>query len=811
MTSAPNWLNDLIQDLQYTFRTLRREAGFTTFAVLIAGLGIGASSTVFSVVNALLVRPLPFHDPKSLMWIAGDAKDGNLSGVTLQVGHLIDLRDTNKSFAELAGYFAFYGVGDAKLTSNGEPERLSEVPVSQNFFPVLGVKPVLGRTFNDEESKWNAPKTVLLSHGFWKRRFASDPTIVGRSLTINDRPAAVIGVLPESFDFGSVFAPGSRIDLFSAFPLSPETNRWGNTLAVVGRLKPGVGPGGAQAELTPLAAEIERRHPERNTLRPRITPLEEKVSGRVKPALFVLGCAVAVVMLIVCANLSNLQLGRMAARQKEMAIRTALGAGRYRLIRQLLTESIVLSCSGAVLGLFLAWAGTRALTQLQGVSIPLLDSVRLDSEAVAFTLLTAVATGIIFGLMPALQVRVFGVYEALKDGTRGSSSGRRHAWIRNALVVSEIAFACVLLVGAGLLMRSFLQVLDVNLGFRPQHAAMVRIDPGRNYSTQPQRNAYFDEALRVVRELPGVEGAGLSDALPLGRNRSWGFGVKGRVFARGTYPSGFVRVISDGYFRSMGISLREGRDFAPTDDPAHKGVIIINETLAKSLWPNESAIGKLLQFRPEREIIGVVGDVRHIALEQASGPEFYIPIRQTNDYASVDLVVRSTHSTADLAPMVRAALKSLDPNLPSKEFRTLQQLVDKSVSPRRFVVLFLAGFAAFALMLASLGIYGVISYSVTRRTQEIGIRAALGASAASLQMKVLRETLVLAATGMAIGMIASWFLARALGTLLFGITPGDPATYVGMLLVLTAVSSLAGYLPARRAARIDPMIALRAD
>lgn len=809
--SISHWTSDLLQDLRYTVRNLRREAGFTTLALLIVGLGIGASSTIFSVLNAVLIQPLPFNDPSRLVWIANKAPDGNLSGQTVQVGHFLDLREANRSFSDLAAYFAFYGVGDSKLTGSGEPERVSQVPVSQNFFPLLGVRPLLGRLFTDDECKWNGPKAVLLSHGLWKRRFASDSNIAGQKLTIDDAAVTIAGVLPESFDFSTVFAPGTRIDMYSPFPLTAETNGWGNTLAIIGHLKPGVSLESAQSETTALGVQIRNQHPERNNFNPRLTFLEQQVSGRLRPALFVLACAVAVVMLIVCANLSNLQLARSTSRQKEMAIRAALGAGRSRLIRQTLTESIVLSCGAAVLGMILAVVGTRALAHLDGVSIPLLKNVRIDLTTLGFTVLTAIVAGILFGLLPALQVPAIAVHDTLKDRGRGMGEGRRHAWIRGTLVVSEIAFACLLLVGAGLLIRSFLRVLDVNLGFRPERAVAIRIDPSSRVRGREQRNAYFDEALRLAKTVPGVEGAGLTDALPLGRNRSWGVGAKGQTYTPGNYPSAFVRIISDGYFQAMGIPLRAGRDFTPRDNTAGKLVIIVNETLARRLWPGQNPIGQFVQFKPEREVVGVVGDVRHIALEQSSGSEMYLPIRQGDDYASVDLVVRSRLSNAEIGPAIRRALLPIEPNLPANEFRTIQQLVDKSVSPRRFVVMLLGGFAGFAVLLAALGIYGVISYSVARRTQEIGIRMALGASAGDLQRRIILQTLGLASIGMAIGLTASWLLARTMASLLYGVTASDPVTFIGMMAVLTLVAAAAGYLPARRASRIDPMLALRAS
>jgi predicted permease len=806
----PVW-DSLLQDIRYTLRMLRRDAGFTAFAVLIVGLGIGASSTIFGVVNALLLRPLPFRDPSHLVWIANHDERG-LSGQTTQVGNLLDLREQNQSFEDLAAYFAFYGVGDNKLTGQGEPGRLSGVPVSQNFFPLLGVQPQLGRLFTAEECKWNGPKAVLLSHGLWVRRFASDPGIVGRPLTLNDQPVTVAGVLPASFDFASVFAPGSHIDLYLPFPLSAETDRWGNTMAIIGRLKPGVSLGSAQAEVSILADRITKAHlRERNDFEGKLTLLEDHVSGRIRPALAVLACAVAVVMLIVCANLSNLLLARTATRQKEIAIRTALGAGQGRLIRQVLTESVVLSFCGAALGLILAIGGTRSLAHLDAISIPLLQNVRTDATAVGFTLLMAVLTGLIFGMVPALQVPSAALHDALKDTSRGSTGGKARGWIRDALVVSEIAFACVLLVGAGLLIRSFLRVLDVNLGFRPESAVAVRVDPARQFSGPAQQNAYFDEVLRRVKDIPGIQAAGLTDVLPLGRNRSWGAGAKGQVYLPGQYPNAFVRIVSDGYLRTMGIPLRAGRDLSERDTPSTELVIMVNETMARMLWPGQNALGQIVRADKERRVVGVVGDVRHLALEQGAGLEMYIPIRQIDDFSSVDLVVRSRLPLAELAPAVRAALKPIEPNLPGNDFRTLQQLVDKAVSPRRFVVMLLAGFAAFALILASLGIYAVVSYSVSQRTQEIGIRMALGASAADLQMRVILQTLALSAAGMLLGVAGSWALARALKGFLFGVTSTDPVTFIGMLIVLTSVAVMAGYLPARRASRIDPMVALRAN
>ena len=805
-------LDNLLQDLRYTFRTLRRDAAFTTFAVLIIGLGIGASTTLFSVVNTLLLRPLPFRDPERLMWITNH-DSGGLSGATTQVGALLDLRAQNQSFSDLAGYMAFYGVGDSVLSGKGEPERLSGVPVSQNFFPVLGVQPQIGRLFTPEECKWRGPKVALISHGLWVRRFASDPEIVGRALTLDNEPVMVVGVMPAWFDFASIFAPASRIDLYFPFPLSAETNRWGNTMAIIGRLKPGVPAARANAEIQFLGSQITKAHPERNDFEGRAVPLKEHVSGGLRLALIVLSCGVGAVMLIVCANLSNLLLARMAARRKEIAIRTALGAGRARLVRQMLTEGITLSVCGAALGVLLAVAGTRALTRLDSVSIPLLQNVHLDAAAVACTLGIALLAGVIFGLGPAFHTPAGVMHDALKDSSRGSTEGKERRWIRSALVVSEIAFASVLLVGAGLLMRSFVRVLDVNMGFQPDRAISVRVDPDSRYRTGEQQNAYFDEVLRLTRAVPGVQAAGLTDALPLGRNRSWGAPAKGVVYGPGDFPDAFVRVVSDGYARAMGIPLRAGRDLSPRDTPKTEPVIVVNETMARRLWPGQDAVGKIIvgACGGDRRVVGIVGDVRHLALEEGAGNEMYIPVRQCQDWSSVDLVVRTTGAPEEIAGGVRDALKQIAPNISPKEFRPLERLVDKSVSPRRFVVTLLGGFAVFALILASLGIYALISYSVTQRTQEIGIRMALGASAGDLQAGIIFETLRLAAVGMLLGATAAWLMARLLRGLLFGVTATDPATFLGMLAALTLVAAVAGYVPAYRASRIDPAVALRAS
>ncbi len=802
-----SWLESLAGDLKYGFRGMRRNAGSTVFAILIAGLGIGGASTVFSVVNALLLRPLPFRDPGQLVWIS------NGENYSTQTEHYSDLRDQNQSFSDLAGWSGTYSSGDRELTGTGEPERLTSVPVTGNFFPLLGVAPAIGRSFTREETegKYSAPPAMLLSYSFWRRRFHSDPAVVGQKLTLDNQPVMVVGVLPASFDFAGIFAPGTPIDIFVPWPLKDDTKPHGNTMSIIGRLKPGATVQSAQAELTVLAKRLESQHPDRNPVFPRLVPLERHVSGQVRPALLVLMCAVGVVMLIVCANLSHLQLARMGTRQKEMAVRSALGAGRYRLLRQVLTESIALSFCGAALGLLLAVAGTRGLAHLSAFNLPLLASVRVDESTLAFTLLAAVASGVLFGLAPALQITAHNLREGLQDAGRESSGGTRHGWFGDGLVVSQYALACVLLVGAALLMQSFLRVLDVNLGFRPEHAASLRIDPGFQIPSLAQQNSFIDDVLHRARAVPGIVAAGISDVLPLDGDRGWQVGAQGQVYDKDHHPEAFIRIVSDGYFGALGIALKSGRAFTESDRASSEPVVMVNETLARTLWPGQNAVGQMVTQDGGRKVVGVVADVHHGGPESSGGSEMYLPMRQTQDYAAMRLVVRTALPPDSLAAGIRTALRPLDPNLPVTEFQTLQGLVDKVVSPRRFLVMLLSGFAGFALLLASLGIYALISYSVNERTKEIGIRMALGANSGVVLRGVLATTLRLALAGVALGTLASFALSKWLESLLFGTTPTNPAVFSGVALLLCAVALAAAYLPARRASRIEPLQALRTE
>jgi len=802
-----SWLESLASDLKYGIRGMCRNPGSTVFAILIVGLGIGGASTVFSVVNALLLRPLPFRDPQQLVWIS------NGDTYSTQAEHFADLREQNQSFSDLAGWFAFYNSGDQELTGSGEPERITSVPVTGNLFSMLGVEPAIGRSFTKEESegKYSAPPAMVLSNSFWRRRFASDPNVVGQKLTLNNQPVTIIGVLPASFDFSSVFAPGASIDVFVPWPVADKNKPQGNTMAVIGRLKPGVTVQNARSAITVLAQQLTSQHSDRNPIKPKLVPLEQHVSGEVRPALLVLICAVGVVMLIVCANISHLQMARMGTRQKEMAIRAALGAGRFRLLRQVLTESIALSCCGAALGLLLAVAGTRGLAHFSAFNLPLLESVRVDGATLAFTLLAAVASGVLFGLAPALQVPAYKLREGLQDAGRESSAGGHHTWFRDGLVVSQFALACVLLVGAALLIQSFLRVLAVDLGFQPERAAALRIDPSFKIKSFEQQNVFIDDVLNRVRSIPGVTAAGVSDLLPLDGDRSWQVSAQGQVYDQNNHPEAFVRVVTDGYFQALGVTLKSGREFTQSDRKSGEPVVMVNETMARTLWPGQDAVGKIVTQDGGRRVIGVVADVHHGGPERVGGNEMYIPMRQTGDYAAMRLVVRTTLPPDGLAASIRAALRPIDPNLPVAEFQTLQGLVDKAVSPRRFLVMLLSGFAGFALLLASLGIYALISYSVHQRTKEIGIRMALGANPGLVQRGVLATTLRLALAGVALGTLGSFALSKWIQSLLFGTTPTNPAVFSGVGLLLCAVALLAAYVPARRASRIEPLQALRTE
>jgi predicted permease len=692
-----------------------------------------------------------------------------------------------------------------------EPLLLSAILVNGNFFQTLGVQPILGRLFRAEECQKNAPPVTLLSYSFWKRQFGADPDIVGKAVNFDGESVTIIGVLPETFDFGSVFSPGAKVDTYGPAILD-DMEDWGNTLALIGRLKPGVSIGQAQAEADLIFPRLlfNFKHPDwGGNYTGKLSILKEYVSGKLRRSLIVLWCAVGLILLIVCVNLSNLMLARAAARSKEFAMRNALGAGRGRLIRQLLTESLVLSGIGAALGLGLAYGIVLYLAHQGSISLPLLSSVTVDGSALVWTLLITVATAIIFGLAPGLKMSRSNLQAALKDSGQGLSEGKKHESLRAALVVSELALACVLLVGAGLLLHSFLRVLDVDLGFEPSRTAAIKVD--FDGSKEERRGAILRDMLQRVRAVPGIEAAGISDNLPLDMNRSWGLSAKGKQYQRDELPATFVYVVTPGYLNVMGMRMLAGRDISWEDETGKERVVIINQTGARYLWPGQDPVGRMaLVNSMDTRVIGVVADVRESSAETAPGWQMYLPVMQ-NGPVGARLVVRTKLPPDVLASSVMATLRSINPAQPASEFRPIQNIVDHSVSPRRFFVSLVGIFAVLGLVLASLGIYGVISYSVTRQTQEIGIRMALGATVRNVQLRVIAKTLRLALIGIVLGAIASLAMARAITSLLFAVQPNDPPTFTSTILLLTVVAIVAGYVPARRASRINPMTALRND
>jgi predicted permease len=805
-----------VQDLRYAFRTLRRDRAFTIITVVILALGIAANTAVFSVVNTVLLRPLPFPDSAQLTrFESGRELNANvreaagLSGLTYTVDAYQEFQRHNQSFQQVTSYNPFYGNGEFTLTGHGEPQAVLGLMIAGNFFQTLGVQPMLGRLFTTEESLKGGRAATLLSYGFWQRQFAGDPSIIGRTILLNKTPFVVVGVMPSSFDFGSVFAPGLRIDLYVPAYMDVLRN-WGNTLAIIGRLKPGVPLAKAQAEADILFPELKAAHKDWwGDYSSTITGLKEYVTGKLRRSLIVLWCAVGVILLIVGVNLSNLRLARAAARSKEFAMRMALGAGRGRLIRQLLTESLVLSLAGAFLGLTLAFVITAYLAHQGSIALPLLSSIRVDGAALAWTILIAVTTAVLFGFAPGLRISTGNLQDALKDAGPGMSAGRKHERMRAVLVISEVALACVLLVGAGLLLRSFLRVLDVDLGFQPSHAAVIKVDydDGGN---RERRGAILREMLRNVDAVPGVEASGVADMLPLGRNRSWGFQAKGKQYPKDMALAALVRIVTPGYLGAMGMHLLEGRDFTWQDTQGREAAVIINQAAARRFFPGEDPVGRLALVNGDTRVIGVIADVREHSLEVSAQPEMYLPAAQA-DPEGAELVIRTKLPPEALASGVMRTLRALNPSQPAAEFRPLQQIVDHAVSPRRFFVMLVAIFALLGLTLASLGIYGVISYSVTRQTQEIGIRMALGATAFQVQRGVIARALRLALAGVTVGTIGSFAAAKWIASLLFGTRPTDPATFAGIVVLLCVVALFAGYLPARRASRIDPMIALRTN
>jgi len=808
------WVDVLVQDLRFTFRKLRRDSGFAVVSVLILALGIGANIAVFSVVNTILLRPLPFRGPEQLVRIVEKDPKAGESSKTYTADATQDFEQQNHSFQSVSGYFAFTGPDNFKLVGNGQPIPATGILAAESFFQTLGVQPVLGRLFRSEEFVQHAQPVALLSYPFWKRRLGGDPSIVGKAINLSNTSVVVIGVLPDTFDFGSVFSPGAKVDLFVPY-IMDDFRDDGNDLALVGRLKPGVTLAEAQSEADQLFPQLyfEHKHPEYGKgYTGQLTGLKEYVSGKLRRSLIVLWCAVGLILLIVCVNLSNLLLARAAARSKEFAMRRALGARRGRLVRQLLTESLVLAAVGGALGLGLAYIVLSYLAHQGSIALPLLAMVRVDGTVLEWTLLTAIGAAVLFGSAPGLSMSAGNLQEVLKDSGPGVSEGRKRDRMRSTLVVTEIALACVLLVGAGLLLRSFLRVLDIDLGFEASHAAAISVDDSDG-GNAAKRAAIWQEVTSRSLMIPGVESAGISDNLPMSRNRSWGIAAKGEQKRDDLgYLPVFVYIVSPGYLKAMGMRLMEGRDLNWDDVSNNRNVVIINQTVARKLWPGQHSVGRTaLIGGTEAQVIGVIADVRESSAEDNAGAQMYLPATKQFGPEGANLVVRSKLPPATLAMSVMHTLREINPGQSATEFKPIQGLVDHATSPRRFFVLLVGTFAGLGLLLASLGIYGVISYSVTRQTQEIGIRMALGATQSWVQLDVIRNTLRLTLVGIAVGIIASLLLARLIASLLFQTAPSDPLTFVGMVALLGVVALLAGYLPARRASKIDPMVALRTN
>jgi predicted permease len=705
----------------------------------------------------------------------------------------------------------------------------TSIDVIANFFPLLGVQPAMGRVFTADDARNGASPVILLTNAWWKRQFNADPNIVGKAFDMNGHQTTVIGVLPASFDFGAVFAPGTKVDAITPLNLYGPPRDWGNIITLIGRLKPGVSLAQAREDGERVAPTMcwNNKRPEtcgdyKGAVVP--VPLKDYISGKLRRALVVLWCAVGAILLIACVNLSNLLLARAAARSKEFAMRGALGASRGRIVRQLLTESLILSGTGAAFGLLLAFTLVGWLAHQGAIALPLLSTLRIDGAALGWTVLIAVFAAVLFGLMPGLRMAGGNLHESLKDTSAGSGHSRKHERIRSILVVSEVALACMLLVGAGLLLRSFMQVLDVDLGFQPERAAAVKVDyddsvpPGSPDGASIQkRTAIFQQVLSRVSAIPGVEAAGIADYLPLSQNRAWGLPFpKGVKRPEGIDNGPLVYVVTQGYLRAMGTGLR-GRDFAWSDGPKSEAVVMINQSFARFLanyahWPNGDAVGQLLNDGPNHDlrVIGVVDDVHEENVDGEAGWQIYYPATQS-DPSGAELVIRTTLPPVVLANTVLRTLRDLNPRQPLAEFIPIQSLVDHANSPRRFFMFLVAAFAGLGLLLAALGIYGVISYTVTRQTQEIGIRMALGASAGLVERQVLVSTLRLTLIGVFLGAFASLATARLIASLLFATSPWDGVTYVAMAVALLAVAAFSGYIPARRASRISPMVALRAN
>jgi putative ABC transport system permease protein len=805
-------MHKLLQDLRYAVRTLLKKPGFTLIAVMTLALGIGSSTAIFTVVDAALLRGLPYKSPERLyhLWESTPQKEFAQREFSYP-----DYQDYQQNQV-MEGIAAYTG-GGAIMSGRGEPERVLAPAASANLFSLLGVEPVIGRTFQPGEDKPGAPRVTVLTYGMWQRRFGGDKGILGQSLTLNGDSYTVVGVLPASFQFALRGA-----DLWRPYqPTDAQlTRRFMHGTNLIGRLKSGVSVAQAQTELGVIASRIEQEYKDSHAgTGLKLNPLQEQVVGQVKPILMVLLAAVGFVLLIACANVASLLLTRSLARQKEVAIRAALGASRWRVIRQLLTESILLSLAGGAAGLLIAYWGidglVAALPDSQLNALPFLKTLRIDGSILAFSFGLSLLTGIVFGLAPALQSSRLDLNEVLKEGGRNSAGGAGHR-LRSALVMSEIALAVVLLVGAGLMMKSLLRLLQANLGFNPQNVlTMTVVLPAGKYDDANRQVKFFDQLKERVQSLPGVNGAGTVDNLPLQGGNTTRFNVEGDpIPPPGQQTEANFRVVSESYFQTLGVPLIAGRMFDERDKADAPGAVIIGKSLADRVFAGRDPIGRRLVYTsaqaPPVQVVGVVGDVKIGGLDEAIRPVLYYSYRQVAGIAT-NLVVRTNADPTALAASIRNEIRTLEPDVAIFNVRAMEELISTSPAAfmRRFPALLISIFAGVALLLASIGIYGVVSYSVSQQTHYIGVRMALGAQASDILKMVLKQGLTLALAGMAVGVVAALALMRLLRSLLYEVQTTDAGTFAFVLGTLFVVALLACYIPARRATKVDPLVALR--
>jgi putative ABC transport system permease protein len=799
-----------MSDVRFAVRMLAKNRAFTAVAVLALALGIGANSAIFAVVNTLLLRSLPYPAADRLVMVFDHNVLRGFDRNVINPDNFRDWRAQNQVFIRMAGFMG----GNFNLTGSGEPEEIPGQVATPGLFETLRVQPAIGRTFTEEEGLPGAEPVAILSHKLWQRRFGGDPDVVGRSITINGLPTTVIGILPSTFRFTD-----ARSEIWMPLVLDPGRDyrrTAGRYMLSVARLKPGVSLEQAQTEMTGIAARLEKAYPVFNTgWTAQVLPLKDHIVGDVRIAVLVLLAAVALVLLIACANVANLLLARGAARQREVAIRSALGAGRRRIFGQLLIESAVLAAAAGLLGWFLAIWTVDALVVLSPRNLPMRDEVRLDMAVFAFNFAIAGLTGIIFGLAPAIAAARSDVVESLRQTGR-AAVGSTSARLRSGLVIAEVALGIILLSGAGLLIRSFAALMDVDPGFSPEQVLTARISlPGSRYEERERRADFFERALEKVRHLPGVQSASAVNFLPMtGVVAGTHMEIEGRPKAKPGEELGVqVSIVDREFFRTMQVRLLRGRFFDPSDTNESPRVYVITEAFANTHFPGENPIGKRIrvvmqQENPFGEIIGVVADIRYTSLQQKIHPTvFYVHPQFASGF--MHLLLRTAVPPETLSNALTRAVRSVDPQQPVADVRPMDIVLDASIARARFTAVLLAVFAGLAMFLAALGLYGVMSYTVKQRTQEIGIRMAIGAQARDVMRIVLRKGMILVGIGVAIGVPAALLLTRFMKNLLFGITSGDPAAYAAAALVLLASALLAVWIPARRAMRVDPMVALR--